>query len=230
MLHEKVRLWPVMGPLSRSACQPALSSMAASTTSVHMSDIVMNVRLALACHGLSIKSLLDGVPLLPASPNESPSGPSPDDRDAWLPSCRDSTSFSRHSAASARARSASMRRISSFSRFSRSSSSCACSQRAHCVCTVQRCNKDKKLRRQQRTRSRSGMLKSATESPVTRRRDCSTAPCERNIGEATTTPLSLHELSRDNCYCVVEGRVRTCRTARRRGCLRGTPPATARPA
>jgi hypothetical protein len=64
LLQEKVRLYDETGPLSRSGSHPALSSIAASTTSDHMSEMVMNARLALVCHGLSIKSALDIVPEL----------------------------------------------------------------------------------------------------------------------------------------------------------------------
>jgi hypothetical protein len=120
LLQEKVRVCEVTAPLSRSGCHPALSSIAASTTSDHMSDMVMYARLALVCQGLSIKSALDMVPAL-----ESASSPSPEDALRVLPSCRVSMSFSRHSAASARARSESMRSKSSFSRLSLSASSCA---------------------------------------------------------------------------------------------------------
>ncbi len=59
LLQENVRVWDVIGPLSRSDCHPTLSSIAASTTSDHMSDIVRNAKLELVCHGLSINSALD---------------------------------------------------------------------------------------------------------------------------------------------------------------------------
>jgi hypothetical protein len=113
LLQENVRVCEVIVPLSRSACQPKLSSIAASTTSDHMSDIVIKAKLALAlvCQGLSIKSALDMVLQL-----DSASCPAPDDPAKRPPSCRDSMSFRRHSAASARARSLSMRSKSSFSR------------------------------------------------------------------------------------------------------------------
>jgi hypothetical protein len=79
----------------------------------------MNAKLALVCHGLSIKSALDMVPEL-----ESASWPSAEDPLCRLLSWRDSMSFKRHSAASARARSESMRSSSSLSRLSLSSISC----------------------------------------------------------------------------------------------------------
>lgn len=119
LLHEKVRLYDETGPLSRSGNHPALSPIAASTTSDHMSEMVINARLALVCQGLSIKSALDIVPEL-----ESASSPSAEDPLRRPLSCRDSMSFKRHSAASARARSESMRSNNSLSRASLSSISC----------------------------------------------------------------------------------------------------------